>query len=260
MPKSSLGQHFLFDPNLMDRIVKSAGNLNNSTIIEIGPGPGGLTRALLESPAHSIIAIEQDLRFKPVLELLKQKYPNKFDFILDDALKINLQTLGQEPRLIIANLPYNIATILLINWLDYIRSFSQLILMFQKEVADRLVAKPGSKAYGRLSILVQWLADVDDIFDIAPGSFFPPPKVYSTVVRLTPLSEPRFKANPYTLQNLTKTVFGQRRKMIRHSLRGLTNDAQSILHQANIAETLRPEDLTLEQFCTLANLLDKEKN
>lgn len=250
--KKSLGQHFLLDLNLTDRIARAAGNLSEVTVFEVGPGPGGLTRSLLAAGAREVIAVERDSRCLAALAELAAAYPGRLRIIEGDALEVDPATLLQGPAKIVANLPYNIATPLLVRWMAQAARFESLTLMFQKEVAERLTAAPGSKAYGRLSIMVQWRCEAAKSFDVPGRAFMPPPKVDSRLVVLTPRQEPLAPANPDILERVTAAAFGQRRKMLRASLRSLGGNAQDILGAAGIVPTKRAEDLTVEEFCALA--------
>jgi 16S rRNA (adenine1518-N6/adenine1519-N6)-dimethyltransferase len=250
--RRSLGQHFLLDLNLTGRIARAAGNIGPGTVIEIGPGPGGLTRALLENGAQHLVAVERDERCRPVLEEIAAVFPGRFTYVMADALAVEIAALGPAPRRIVANLPYNVATPLLLHWLDDIDAIAGMTLMFQKEVADRLTAMPRSKDYGRLSVLVQWLCEVRRLFDISPRAFTPPPKVTSTVLQITPRAQPLHPADKATLERVTAAAFGQRRKMLRQSLRTLTPAATELLAAAGIPETTRAEELDVGQFCALA--------
>lgn len=250
--RRSLGQHFLLDLNLTGRIARAAGPLDRGTVIEIGPGPGGLTRALLAEGAERVVAVELDPRCIEALQELRAAYPDRLEIRAGDALEIDPAGLGPAPRRIVANLPYNIATALLTRWLPGLERFERLVLMFQKEVADRLTAKPRSKDYGRLSVAVQWRAEVTRLFDLPPRAFTPPPKVTSTVVEIRPLGAPRYPADADILERVTAAAFGQRRKMLRQSLRTLMPDPLPALAAANIVETARAEELSVEQFATLA--------
>ncbi|MGH6932164.1 MAG: 16S rRNA (adenine(1518)-N(6)/adenine(1519)-N(6))-dimethyltransferase RsmA [Dongiaceae bacterium] len=254
--RRALGQHFLLDLNLIDRIARAAGDLTRHTVIEIGPGPGGLTRALLSAGAKQVIAIERDQRCAPAIAELAAAYPGRLELVMADALDIDVASLGRPPRKIVANLPYNIATALLLRWLPDARAFESLTLMFQKEVADRLTAAPRGKDYGRLSVLVRWLAEVERSFDISPRAFTPPPKVTSTVVRIVPRPSPLHPAVMATLEQVTAAAFGQRRKMLRQSLRSLGVDPMPLLTRAEIPGTARAEELDIADFCALARLLD----
>lgn len=253
--RRALGQHFLLDLNLTARIARAAGDLGRGTVIEIGPGPGGLTRALLAAGARRLIVIERDERFLAALEELAAVYSGRLELLPGDALEIDAAALGEPPRKIVANLPYNISTALLLLWLEKIQAFESLTLMFQKEVADRLTARPRSKDYGRLSVLTQWLTEIRRLFDVPPRAFTPPPKVTSTVVQLIPRLEPLCPADKGCLERITAAAFGQRRKMLRQSLRPLGRDVAALLAAAGIPETARAEELSVEQFCALARTL-----
>lgn len=246
--RKSLGQHFLLDLNLTARIARAAGDLAGATVIEVGPGPGGLTRALLDTPATRIIAIEKDGRAIAALVELADAYPERLEIIEGDALEIDASRLGGTPRHIVANLPYNVATPLLVGWLKRIGAFSALTLMFQKEVADRLTALPGSRDYGRLSVLTQWLTIPERAFNVRREAFVPPPKVASTVLVLRPRPRPLAPAEFSAIEAVTAAAFGQRRKMLRQSLKSLGLDIEAI----GIPPTARAEELTVEQFCALA--------
>lgn len=250
--KRFLGQHFLLDLNLCRRIARTAGDLSDATVIEIGPGPGGLTRALLETDAPRIVAVEYDRRCVEALKELVDAYPGRLEVIEGDALHMDLSALGPAPRRVVANLPYNIATPLLIGWLRKIDDFKGFTLMFQKEVADRLAATPRTKDYGRLSLLVQWLCRVEPQFNIDRRAFTPAPKVASTVVNLIPRSEPLAAANWSAFEKITATAFGQRRKMLRASLKPLQLD----LHSLGIDPRRRAEELSVEEICALARALE----
>jgi 16S rRNA (adenine1518-N6/adenine1519-N6)-dimethyltransferase len=250
--KKSLGQHFLLDLNLTRRIARVAGDLQGVDVIEIGPGPGGLTRALLETPARRVIAIEQDRRCLDALAELSAAYPGRLEIVAGDALAIDPRSLSAAPRAIVANLPYNIATPLLTGWLEHASSYVSLTLMFQTEVAERLYAAPRSKAYGRLSVLAQWLCRVQRQFDIPARAFTPPPKVSSTLVRLAPYPQPLAQAEPAALTAVVAAAFGQRRKMLRASLKQLLPDPLPLLARAGIVPTARAEELSVEEFCRLA--------
>lgn len=251
--RKSLGQNFLLDLNLTRRIARSAGDLSTGTTIEVGPGPGGLTRGLLLEGAAHVIAIERDARAAEVLAPLIAAANGTLTLIEDDALKIDLATTGDAPRRIVANLPYNVGTRLLLTWLRTPQAFESLTLMFQREVADRLTAAPGSDAYGRLTVLVSWLCDARKVMDVPPTAFTPPPKIWSSVVRLTPRTEPLAPADRSALETITEAAFSQRRKMLRQSLKRLGGDA--LIRAAELDPTLRPERLTVQEFCRLANAL-----
>ncbi|MBL0941428.1 MAG: 16S rRNA (adenine(1518)-N(6)/adenine(1519)-N(6))-dimethyltransferase RsmA [Alphaproteobacteria bacterium] len=251
-PQKHLGQNFLLDLNLTDKIARAAGKLEGRSVIEIGPGPGGLTRSLLKAGAERVIAIELDPRCREALEDLRILSP-KLEILAANALNVDVAILGQAPRKIVANLPYNIATVLLFQWLDKIKSFESLTLMFQKEVAQRLLAVPKSSSYGRLSVLTQWLCKVERVFDIPPQAFLPPPKVISTVVHLTPHAQPLAAADTKMLSLVVKTAFGQRRKMLRSSLKSIGYDkTEAILNKAHINPMCRAEELSVVEFCQLA--------
>lgn len=253
--QKSLGQNFLLDPNLTRRIARAAGALEERSVIEIGPGPGGLTRALLEEGAGRVVAIERDRRCLAALQDLAAAYPGRLDLVEGDALGIDAAPLAPAPRKIVANLPYNIATALLLRWLDRIGDYESLTLMLQREVAERLVAAPRSSAYGRLSVLVQWLTAPKILFDVPARAFTPPPKVTSSLVSLTPLPEPLAPAGKEMLERVTAAAFGQRRKMLRSSLRSLGVPPEPLLAAAGIDPTARAETLSIAQFCALARML-----
>jgi 16S rRNA (adenine1518-N6/adenine1519-N6)-dimethyltransferase len=253
--RRTLGQHFLLDLNLTGRIARAAGDLGRGTTIEIGPGPGGLTRALLAHGAGHVIAIERDERCLPALHDIAAAYPGRIEIRHGDALRIDASRLGEAPRRIVANLPYNLATALLLPWLAAAGRFDRMVLMFQREVADRLVAAPRRKDYGRLSVAAQWRCRVRRLFDIPPRAFTPPPKVTSSVVELVPREHPLAPADPVLLERVTAAAFGQRRKMLRQSLRALAGDPAALLAAAGIAETRRAEELSIAEFAALAEAL-----
>jgi 16S rRNA (adenine1518-N6/adenine1519-N6)-dimethyltransferase len=246
------GQHFLFDFNLARRIARAAGRLDHAEVIEIGAGPGGLTRALLAAGARSVVAVERDRRCLAALDDLARLHPGRLTIVAADALALDPCALVTAPRKIVANLPYNIATTLLLGWLDRIREYESLTLMFQREVALRLVAAPGSKSYGRLGVLVQWLAEANILFDVPATAFVPPPKVRSSVVAIVPRAEPLAEADKAVLERVAGAAFGHRRKMLRSSLEALGVPVGPLLEQAGIAPTARPEQLSIAQFCGLA--------
>ena len=250
--RKSMGQNFLLDPNLTDRIARAAGDLTTVNVIEIGPGPGGLTRALLANGARHLTTIERDPRSAEAIRELVSHYPGRLQIIEADALEIRLQNLVEPPIKIAANLPYNIATPLLLGWLKDLGGIAGLTLMFQREVADRLAARPRTKAYGRLSVVAQWLCEVRPTFNLPKDAFTPPPKVTSTVVNLTPCLKPLAEARFEALEAVTAAAFGQRRKMLRASLKPLDIDPVA----CGIEPTQRAEDLLPEDFCALARLLD----
>lgn len=250
-----LGQHFLLDLNLTGRIARAAGDLASGTTIEIGPGPGGLTRALLAHGAARVIAIERDERCLQALAEIAAAYPGHLEVIAGDALAIHAERLGAPPRRIVANLPYNVATPLLLGWLGVAERFERMLLMFQREVAARLVAQPRSKDYGRLSVATQWRCQARRLFDIPPRAFTPSPKVTSSLVELIPREAPSAPADAAFMERVTAAAFGQRRKMLRQSLRGLTPDPGRLLAAAGIVETKRAEELSVAEFARLAEAL-----
>lgn len=252
-----LGQHFLLDLNLTDRIARAAGDLTESVVFEIGPGPGGLTRALLGAGAARVVAIELDDRCVAALAGLAAAYPDRLDIVAGDALAMDIRALCAErgldgPVRIVANLPYNVATPLLLKWLGEIGFYQSLTLMFQKEVADRLVAAPRHKTYGRLSVITQWLCRVERMFNLPARAFTPPPKVASTLVGLTPRPAPLAPADRRALERITAAAFGQRRKMLRASLKTLGVDTNALTAAAGVPPTARAEELSVEEFCALA--------
>lgn len=249
-PNKSWGQNFIFDLNLTRKIARAANLSSNETIFEIGPGPGALTRALFIEGAGKIIAIERDKRAITALSELVDICNGKLELISDDALKVPINKMGVLPRRIVANLPYNIATQLLLNWLQTPNAFKAITVMVQKEVAMRICAKPGSSNYGRLSIIMQWLACPKMLFDIPASAFHPKPKVTSTLLEIIPRAQPLFPAKRQILEKITAQAFGQRRKMLRSSLKKVGGD--DLLLATNIDPTLRPENLSIEDFCRLA--------
>jgi 16S rRNA (adenine1518-N6/adenine1519-N6)-dimethyltransferase len=251
--RKSLGQNFLFDLNLTRKIARSASPLTGTTI-EIGPGPGGLTRALLLEHAAHVIAIEKDRRASAVLSSLSAAAGDRLTLIEADALTSPIWELGTAPRRIIANLPYNIATTLLIQWLAHASCFDSMTLMFQREVAERITARPAEAAYGRLSVLTRWLADAEILFDVPASAFVPQPKIISSIVQIVPLAQPRYPCSQHALEFITRTAFGQRRKMLRSSLKKINGD--QLLAEAGIAPESRPQDIDIEEFCKLANLYE----
>ena len=249
--RKSLGQNFLFDLNLTRRIARSAAPLTGTTI-EIGPGPGGLTRALLLEGATRVLAIEKDRRAPEILASLLLAAHGRLQLTEADAMDLPIWDLEPAPRRIIANLPYNIATTLLIRWLEHAADFESMTLMFQREVALRITAKPGDSAYGRLSVLTGWRADAEILFDIPPEAFVPAPKITSSVVQIVPLAMPRFTCKQEYLEDVTRHAFGQRRKMLRSSLKKIGGEA--LLIAAEIDPETRPQDLDIASFCRLAEL------
>lgn len=255
--RKSLGQNFLLDLNLTAKIARNAGDLTRADVLEVGPGPGGLTRGLLAAGARRVVAIEKDPRCLPALAEIAEAYPGRLEVVEGDALEIDAPSLLTPPVKIVANLPYNVGTALLTHWLtpDTWPPFWQsLTLMFQREVGERIVAAPGSKAYGRLAILCGWRCDARIVMDLSPEAFTPPPKVRSAVVHLTALESPRFEADAAVLQEVVARAFGQRRKMLRASLKGYP-DIEDKLVAAGINPTDRAETVDLERFCALARML-----
>ena len=245
----SLGQNFIFDINLTDKIVKKSEPIA-STIIEIGPGPGGLTRSILKRKPNILFAIDKDAQSELMLRELKEIYGDTLQVIIADAINYPIWSLGNEPRQVIANLPYNAGTKMLISWLKHIKKFEKLTLMFQKEVADRITAPVGSSNYGRLSILTNWLTKSKQLFDIPGSAFIPPPRVTSTVVELIPMENPIFDVAFNSLEQITQMAFSQRRKMLKSSLKKINGEA--ILEDLNISSSLRPEELSVIDFCRIA--------
>lgn len=256
--KKSLGQNFLLDLNLTAKIARQAGDLAGMDVLEIGPGPGGLTRGLLAEGARRVLAIEKDARCLPALAEIAAAYPGRLEVIEGDALQVDPLQHLTPPIAICANLPYNVGTELLVRWLtpeSWPPFWQTLTLMFQREVAERIVAQPGSKAYGRLAVLSQWRADARIVLSLPPGAFTPPPKVSSAVVHLRALPEPRFPAEQKVLERVVAAAFNQRRKMLRAALKGLAPDIEDRLQASGIAPTDRAEQVSLEQFCALARTL-----
>lgn len=256
--KKQLGQNFLLDLNLTAKIARQAGDLSGTDVLEIGPGPGGLTRGLLAEGARHVLAIEKDERALPALAEIAEAYPGRLTVIHGDALQVDPLAHLTPPIRIAANLPYNVGTELLVRWLtppQWPPFWQSLTLMFQKEVAERIVAKPGSKAYGRLALLAQWRTDARVVMHLPPEAFVPPPKIHSAVVHLTALPEPRYPADPAVLSHVTAAAFNQRRKMLRSSLKGLHPQIEAMLEQVGIPPTARAEEIGLEKFCALARAL-----
>jgi 16S rRNA (adenine1518-N6/adenine1519-N6)-dimethyltransferase len=262
-PKKALGQNFLYDLNLTGRIARAAGPLEGVTVVEVGPGPGGLTRALLAEGAARVVAIERDPRALPALADIAAHYPGRLEVVDADALAFDPRPLiGDGPARIVANLPYNVGTALLTGWLDgeaWPPWWDQAVLMFQREVAERIVAGPETRAdYGRLGVLCGWRTEADILFDVSPSAFVPPPKVTSSVVRLVPRAQP-LPCRAGALEAVTRAAFGQRRKMLRQSLKALTPEPGALLAAAGILETARAEEVPVAGFVTLANLWDAHK-
>ena len=257
--RKSLGQNFLLDLNLTAKIARQAGDLSACDILEIGPGPGGLTRGLLSEGARKILAIEKDNRCLPALEEIEKAFPGRLQVINEDALRLDPTQYLTAPIRIISNLPYNVGTELLIRWLtppNWPPFWKSLTLMFQKEVAQRIVAQPGSKAYGRLAILAQWRSEVKIVLNLPPDAFTPPPKVSSAVIHLEALPAPRYEANQKVLASLVAAAFNQRRKMLRSALKGLSPEIEDHLKAAGLSPTERAEQVSLEGFCALARQLE----
>jgi 16S rRNA (adenine1518-N6/adenine1519-N6)-dimethyltransferase len=256
--RKSLGQNFLLDLNLTARIARAAGPLEDTTIIEIGPGPGGLTRALLAMGARRVIAVERDQRALPALEEISRRYPGRLEIICADAQRFDPQPLlGGRPAKVVANLPYNIATALLIDWLSiepWPPWYEMMVLMFQREVAERIVARENDEAYGRLGVLANWRAETKLLFDIAPAAFVPQPKVTSSLVRLVPRSAPE-ACDRRALERVTAAAFGQRRKMLRQSLKSLDVDPARLAAAAHVDPTRRAETIPVSGFVAMAREL-----
>ncbi len=258
--RKSLGQNFLLDLNLTSKIARQAGDLTGCDVLEIGPGPGGLTRGLLAEGARRVLAIEKDSRCIPALAEVAEAYDGRLQVIEGDALEVNPLEHLTPPIRVAANLPYNVGTELLVRWLtpqQWPPFWTSLTLMFQKEVAERIVAAPGSKAYGRLAILAQWRSDARIVINLPPEAFSPPPKVSSAVVHLTALEQPRYPADPDVLSRVVAAAFNQRRKMLRASLKGVAPDIEDRLLAAGIKPTERAEQVSLEGFCALAREIKK---
>jgi 16S rRNA (adenine1518-N6/adenine1519-N6)-dimethyltransferase len=261
--RKSLGQNFLLDLNLTARIARAAGPLEDATVIEIGPGPGGLTRALLAMGARHVIAVERDERTLPALEEIAQRYPGRLEIVCGDAQHFDPRPwLGTARAKIVANLPYNIATALLIDWLSiepWPPWYDTMVLMFQREVAERIVARENDEAYGRLGVLANWRAETKILFDISPAAFVPQPKVTSSVVRLVPRQAPEI-CDRRALEQVAAAAFGQRRKMLRQSLKSLAIDPARLVAAAQIDETRRPETVSVGGFVAMARELTHIRN
>ena len=257
--RRTLGQNFLLDLNITRRIARAAGPLDSATVLEIGPGPGGLTRALLEEGAAKIIVVERDERCLPALEQIATASNGRLHIVSGDALSLDIEALASQHGLlrVVANLPYNISTPLLISWLKRLTLFDRFILMFQAEVADRLAAQPGTKAYGRLSIAAQWRCEVRPLFTLLPRAFMPAPKVSSTVVELTPRQHPLAEADPDILEEVVAAAFEQRRKMLRAALKRIFADPETTLKAVGIDPQARAETVGIEKFCALARELSR---
>ena len=258
--RKALGQNFLLDLNLTSKIARYVGDLQACDVLEIGPGPGGLTRGLLAEGARRVLTVEKDGRCLPALEEIRAVYPDRLEIVHGDELDIDTLDHLTPPVKIAANLPYNIGTELLVRWLTpptWPPVWQNLTLMFQREVADRIVAQPGSKAYGRLAILAQWRAEARIVMTLPPEAFTPPPKVSSAVVQLTALPEPRFEADAAVLSRVVAAAFNQRRKMLRAALKGMAPDIEDRLIAAGLLPTDRAETVSLEGFCALARVVAK---
>ncbi|MFA5958357.1 16S rRNA (adenine(1518)-N(6)/adenine(1519)-N(6))-dimethyltransferase RsmA [Hyphomicrobium sp.] len=260
--KKSLGQNFLLDLNLTRKIARLAGDLSERTVVEIGPGPGGLTRALLIEGAKRVIAIERDDRCLPALADISARYPGRLEVHADDALKVDWRHLlgDTASASLVANLPYGVASLLLVNWLEtepWPPWYDRMVLMFQREVAERIVAAPKSKAYGRLSVLAQWRTEARIVMQLPPEAFTPAPKVSSAIVEFRPIAQPRPSCRVKTLARVTAAAFGQRRKMLRSSLKQITAFPELLLRRADLAPEKRAEDLSVSDFARLAVIIDE---
>lgn len=253
--RKALGQNFLLDLNLTTKIARAAGDLTSCDVLEVGPGPGGLTRGLLAEGARRVLAIEKDARCLPALAEIAETYPGRLAVINADALGLDVSAHLAPPIKVVSNLPYNVGTELLVRWLTppaWPPVWQSLTLMFQREVADRIVAQPGSKAYGRLAILAQWRTTARIALTLPPEAFTPPPKVHSAVVHLTALPAPRYPADPAVLERVVAKAFQQRRKMLRAALKGLAPDIEDRILAAGLTPTDRAEQIPIEGFCALA--------
>lgn len=262
--KKSLGQHFLLDANLLAKIVRAAGDITQAQVIEVGPGPGGLTRAILQAGPKQLTAIEKDARCLAALAPLKEMYGERFTLLEEDALKVDISTIGSAPRVVIANLPYNVGTQLIIDWLQLVAQkgvgvLQSFTVMLQKEVAERMVATVGDDAYGRLSVLMQQLTDATILFDVPAGAFSPPPKVTSSILHARLLPQPREDVPLKLLEQVVAAAFNHRRKMLRQSLKSLGVDAIALCAKAGIEETLRAEACDLAMFAKLARAYGEMK-
>lgn len=256
--KKSLGQNFLLDLNLTAKIARQAGDLSACDVLEVGPGPGGLTRGLLVEGARKVLAVEKDSRAMAPLAEIQEAYPGRLEVVNADALELDPLEHLTPPIRIVSNLPYNVGTELLVRWLtppSWPPTWSSLTLMFQKEVAERIVAQPGSKKYGRLAVLAQWRTNPRVVMELPPEAFTPPPKIHSAVVHLEALPEPRFEADAKKLQAVVAKAFGQRRKMMRASLKGLHPEIEDVLTSVGIKPTARAEEIGVEAFCALSRAL-----
>jgi 16S rRNA (adenine1518-N6/adenine1519-N6)-dimethyltransferase len=263
--KKSLGQHFLLDTNLLTKIVRSAGDISSHHVIEVGPGPGGLTRAILEANPRHLTAIEKDARCLAALAPLTEKYGERFTLLEEDALKVDITHIGSTPRMVIANLPYNVGTQLIIDWLqmaavDGPTALTGFTVMLQKEVAERMVAQVGDDAYGRLSLIMQQLTDAAILFEVPASAFTPPPKVTSAILRARVLDKPREDVPLKELERVVAAAFNHRRKMLRQSLKSLGVDAIALCERAGIEPTLRAEVCDLKMFAQLGRTFAQMRN
>lgn len=260
--RKGLGQNFILDLNLTRRIARAAGPLKGVCVVEIGPGPGGLTRALLLEGAAKVIAVERDERCTPILDQIAERYPGRLDIVREDAVGFDFTTLSiTQPARIVANLPYGAASELLAQWLTFDPWppwYDRMVLMFQREVAERIVSEPGRKSYGRLSILAQWRTKPRILFNLPPRAFTPAPKVESSLVEFVPETAPIPAGSCAALQKVTAAAFGQRRKMLRQSLKGIAQSPEKLLEKAGIDPTLRAEALNVSQFCELSRLYEEK--
>ena len=253
--RKALGQNFLLDLNLTAKIARSAGDLSGADVLEVGPGPGGLTRGLLAEGARRVVAIEKDARCLPALAEIADAYPGRLEVLNADALEVDWAAHLTPPIKVVANLPYNVGTELLVRWLTppaWPPLWDSLTLMFQREVAERIVAQPGGKSYGRLAVLAQWRSEARIVMSLPPEAFTPPPKVRSAVVHLTALPAPRFEADPKVLERVVAAGFNQRRKMLRAALKGVAPDIEDRILAAGLKPTDRAEQGPIEGFCALA--------
>ena len=259
-PKKSLGQHFLLDTNLLAKIVRVAGDISQTHVVEVGPGPGGLTRAILQAAPKHLTAIEKDARCLAALAPLKEHYPERFTLLEEDALKVDIEKIGTAPRAVIANLPYNVGTQLIVDWIKSVATngagvLTSMTVMLQKEVAERMVAAVGDEAYGRLSVLMRQYTDATIMFDVPAGAFSPPPKVTSAILYARILPAPREDVPLAKLEKVVASAFNNRRKMLRQSLKSLGVDAIALCAKAGIDETWRAEQCDLAAFARLARAL-----
>ena len=254
VPDKKMGQNFIFDESLCDKIVRESGLKESQIVLEIGPGPAGITRSILKKNPVKLIAIEKDKRCLDLLSELKDHYPN-LEILSEDALRVKLSDITNEKIKIIANLPYNIGTELVFRWLEKIELVDSITVMLQKEVVDRIVADPGSKKYGKLSIMCQLVCDCEKLFDVGPEAFHPPPKVTSSIVHIVPKKDIPSKEIIDGVRKITHMAFNARRKMLRSGLKNLVPNIEELLEKAGISPTLRPEDLSLDDYVRLAELL-----